>query len=751
MGFGRDIGWRSLCALWVLAGTLSGAVAGEAGPRYSAPLSRAELGTSGGGRVIVKYRAQASVLRSAQAAQAGTATPLGPRLAATMGQRLGLALRDGRVINSRTQVLHASTLGSAALAARLAADPAVEWAVEDRRQFPASVPNDPLYADKQTGGTTPEAGQWYLRPPSTGVVSAMNVEGAWDVTEGSSSLVVAVLDTGTMLNHPDLASKLLSGYDFVSDVATANDGSGRDSNPSDPGDWITAAENSSGSFKGCGEYDSSWHGTQTAGLVGAATHNGIGMAGVAPNVKVMPVRVMGKCGGYVSDIVAAMRWAAGLAVDGVATNSRPARVINLSLGGSGSCDPAYQDVVSELEAQGVVVVAAAGNEGTAVGQPANCAGVIGVAGVRHTGTKVGYSSLGPQLTVAAPAGNCVNETGACLYPILSTSNTGTRGPQSATYTDGYNYAVGTSFSSPLVAGTVALMLSVNPALTPSEVASLIKGTARQFPSTGAAADVGVCHAPGTTVQDSECYCTTSTCGAGLIDAAAAVQAAQGVLTGPVATIKLASSSMALGDSLTLDGSGSLTHSAATITGWQWSLVDGSDVLSFTSATHTASVSVKGKAVGAATVKLTVTDSLGQQAVAEQTLAVLSTAPVVSLSYTTATPEVGDVVVLDASGSLPATGLTLTGYQWTVLSGASRVRFTSGTQQAAITLEALAEGSVTVQVTVTDSLGQTASLSHTLTVQAASANPEDSSGGGALGPWWALGLLWAAWALRRRRA
>ena len=151
------------------------------------------------------------------------------------------------------------------------------------------------------------------------------------------------------------------------------------------------------------------------------------MAGVAPGVGVLPVRVLGKCGGYDSDIIAGMLWATGLPVPGVPANPYPARVINMSLGGDGACSAAYQDVVDQITAAGTVIVAAAGNSsGHAVAAPANCRGVIAVSGLRHVGTKVGFASLGPEVTIGAPGGNCVN-TGAnspCLYPILTTSGLG---------------------------------------------------------------------------------------------------------------------------------------------------------------------------------------------------------------------------------------------------------------------------------------------------------------------------------------
>src|SRR5262249_31854041 len=153
-----------------------------------------------------------------------------------------------------------------------------------------------------------------------------------------------------------------------------------------------------------------------------------------------------------------------------------------------------------------------------------------VAGLRHIGTKTGFSSLGPEVTIAAPGGNCVNtgDTDPCLYPILAASNTGTKGPVASTYTDSFHPSLGTSFSAPLVAGTVALMLSQRPTLTPAQVTSLLKTTARAFPTSGSSGSVLQCHAPTSTAQD-ECYCTTTTCGAGMLDAAAAVASVRAVV------------------------------------------------------------------------------------------------------------------------------------------------------------------------------------------------------------------------------
>jgi Subtilase family len=417
--------------------------------------------------------------------------------------------------------------------------------VPDRRVRRLTAPNDPLYADG-VGGTGPAVGQWYLRAPAGAVQSAIDAEAAWSVTVGNPGIVVAVLDTGVRFEHPDLRSvaaggNLLPGYDMISDVPTANDGNGRDADASDPGDWLTQKEVTElGPFYGCAESaeDSSWHGTKVAGIVAALTDNGLGMASVGRSVRVLPVRVIGKCGGYDSDIVAGIRWAAGLPVPGVPANPNRAQVINMSLGSEGPCSAAYRDAVAEVSAMGTVVVAAAGNSvGHAVGTPANCTGVIAVAGLRHVGNKVGFSDLGPEVAIAAPGGNCVNITpgSPCLYPILTTSDVGTTTPAGPTYTDSYDASVGTSFATPLVAGTVALMLAAQPALTPREVRIVLQSTARPFPTTGGdngdGTPVPQCQAPqydalGKPIDQLQCYCTTDTCGAGMLDAGAAVLGAR---------------------------------------------------------------------------------------------------------------------------------------------------------------------------------------------------------------------------------
>ncbi len=614
-------GLRAVAQPFALAGLVGGLGSACLLPAHAEQMpARTAATPQNVARVIVKYRTDTR----SQALSAGSTAVANEQRAQVLGQRLGLPLTDGLTLAPRMQVLQATGLTSQALATQLAADSDVEWAEPDLKMRAQAAPSDPLYLGGS--GYSPVVGQWYLQTASSSLVSAINAETAWGLNAGSAAVIVAVLDTGVRKDHPDLSGKLVEGRDFVSEdssnvFTTANDGDGWDADPSDPGDWVSTAENSSGVLKGCGVSSSSWHGTQTAGLVGASTNNAVGMASIGRNVMVQPVRVMGKCGGYQSDIIAGMRWAAGLSVSGVSVNPTPAKVLNMSLGSASTCSTAYAEAVSAVRAAGVSVVASAGNDSLATNMPANCSGAIAVAGVRHIGTKIGYSSLGSAVTISAPGGNCVNDTGECLYPILSTSNTGTTGPVSPTYTTGgADYAVGTSFSAPLVAGTIGLMLSADSTLTPDRIATLLKATARTFPTAGADSSVGKCTTPGTTGQ-SECYCTTSTCGAGMLDAGLAVKAAS-ISTAPVALFTMTSSATTVGSILTLNAAASLAPTGRSIANYRWSIVSGSSVVSLSGSTSTASTALSATALGEASVQLTVTDSAGQVDSLTQTVRVL---------------------------------------------------------------------------------------------------------------------------------
>ncbi|MEP6505768.1 MAG: S8 family serine peptidase, partial [Betaproteobacteria bacterium] len=622
----------------VTAAVAAVTAATEFAPVHKSPRNLAESATNG--RVIVKFKERASVLSASTASAARS----GPQAASVLGGRLGLALADGRILGPSTQVLTTTGMSSTALAHSIRQDADVEWVEVDRRRFVQAVPNDPLYGANLSTAVAPSgpvSGQWYLRAPDTTIKSSINIEPAWAITTGATSIVIADVDTG-ITTHPDLAAKLLTGYDFIHDAGTANDGSARDSDPTDAGDYITATENSTtnGPFFGCADdgtgaavaESSSWHGTQTGGILAASTNNGIGMAGTSQGSPLVAARALGKCGGYDSDIIAAAQWAGGIAVSGVATNAHPARVINMSLGGTGDCGLAYQNALTALRNKGVVVVAAAGNdEGLPVDAPANCQPattdsdqtpiVIAVAGLRHAGTKVGFSDIGPEVTIAAPAGNCVNTASGspCLYPILTTSNSGTTTQVSGggIYTDGLNNpSLGTSFATPLVSGTVALMLSAAPTLTNSQVVSILKSTARPFPTVSdTVPNPAVCTAPSSSTVQDECICTTSTCGAGMLDAGAAVTAAAalaGSTSHPTAVITPGDSALAVGSTVTLSGATStLGTSGAAIASYEWAISTGGTFVSLGSTTG-SSVVVTGLAAGTADVQLTVTDANGVQ-------------------------------------------------------------------------------------------------------------------------------------------
>lgn len=582
-------------------------------------------------RVIVKLKSSSTLM-----AQSGDVRMQ------RMGQRLGLSLSDGRQIGTRTHVATLRGKTSAALAAELAQQPDVEYAVVDQRRKALTVtPSDPLFASGQSS-PYPTDGQWYAHTADSTLVSAINAPGAWALTTGSSSITVAVVDTGVRYDHADLAAKLLPGYNFISDAAIAGNSVGRSSDASDLGDYLTSSEISANSsvFSGCSaQAASSWHGTVVAGIIGADTHNGTGIAGVGWKVKILPVRVLGKCGGYDSDIIAGMRWAAGLTVTGVPANPNPARVINLSLGATGTCSQAYLEAVGEITSAGALVVAAAGNESTTTGTPANCTGVVGVAALRHVGTKAGYSSLGTAVAISAPGGNCVNSTGSCSYGFVSTSNSGTTTPVTdtnggSTYTDANSAEVGTSFSAPLVSGTAALMLSAQPSLTPAQLTALLKSSARAFPTTGGTSGISQCRRTSST--QNECYCTTTTCGAGMLDAAAAVAAALGTATPPSASITVSPSSPTAGATLTLSGADSQAGSAGSIASYQWTLTSGGGIVTSLSSATGQTVTATPTGAGTFSVSLAVTDANGTSASTTSSITVAAAASDVAVSTSSGT-------------------------------------------------------------------------------------------------------------------
>jgi len=437
-------------------------------------------------RIIVKYKDAAPASKAAGLAQARVASALSSDRKARLdraGQEFGMVVSESHAISTGARVFklngrkHLDEVKKLA-AEMMARDPSIEYAEPDRIMTHMATANDPYYAQ-----------QWHY----TDSVGGLRLPTAWDLSTGTG-VVVAVIDTGSR-PHADLSGQLLQGYDFISSATIGNDGNGRDTDASDPGDRVVAGE----CYAGSPASNSSWHGTHVAGTVAARTNNSLGVAGVAYNAKIVPARVLGKCGGYTSDIADAITWTSGGTVSGVPANANKAKVLNLSLGGGGACDTTTQNAINGARSRGSVVVVAAGNDNMNVSNasPANCSGVIAVAATGKTGGRASYSNYGNLVDVAAPGGDG-------SYSVISTLNSGTNAPGSDNYA-GYQ---GTSMATPHVAGVAALMFAAKSTLTPDQVESMLKSSARAFPA------------------------TCSGCGTGIVDATAAVNAAIGGTTVP---------------------------------------------------------------------------------------------------------------------------------------------------------------------------------------------------------------------------
>ncbi|BDU15710.1 S8 family serine peptidase [Lysobacter auxotrophicus] len=433
---------------------------------------------AGSDRFIVKYRDG-----SAERANVATLQSVLSTAARTAGAGKALGVRHVRRIATGADVVRADRkldrVEAESLMRQIASDPNVEYVEVDKINRAFLTPNDTRYSE-----------QWGYSG-----TYGIKANQAWDVTNGAGS-VVAVLDTG-ITSHSDLSANVLPGYDFIIDTTVSNDGNGRDSDPSDPGDWVSANQ--------CGgthaAQPSSWHGTHVAGTIAAVTNNAKGVAGVAYGAKIVPVRVLGTCGGYDSDIADAIIWASGGTVSGVPANANPAEVINLSLGGSGACGTTTQNAINSAVSRGTTLVIAAGNDNTNVSNasPANCSNVIAVASITSTGARSSFSNYGSLIDIAAPGSN-----------ILSTLNSGSTSPGAETYAS-YN---GTSMATPHVAGVVALLqAAATTPKTPAQVESIIKANVTAFPST-----------------------PSQPIGPGILNAKAVVDAANGTTPPPTGTL-----------------------------------------------------------------------------------------------------------------------------------------------------------------------------------------------------------------------
>lgn len=457
--------------------------------------------------------------------------------------RHGLSVRSleptayGAYVLNSVQVM--SQHQAIAVAKKLKRDAEVEWAIPNVVERPASIqlPADPLF-DQQI----------WLSARTTGIKALPDFPRAWSALQGRtlSKVIVAVLDSGVPLGHPDLVGSILPGYDFVSDVENARDGSGLDADASDPGNWLSDSDISANPtyYAGCRARPSSWHGLAIAGMLAANTNNDVGGAGMLwqlPGPRLLPVRVAGACGAEVNDIVEGMLWAAGVAYQGSpALNPNPARVINLSFGGDGGCGSEltegspgwlYAQTIQALKARGVLVVASAGN-GDAAGmgmagptRPANCPGVLAVTGLHAKGFKARYSNL---LTtnvagVATFSGEDAGGTAETDH-VITTKHSGETDLASGTY--GYSGVSGTSFAAPMVTGVAAMMLAVNPNLSVDQLIFGIQGSAHPHiaMSDGTPDELPSlpnCD-PSSVETRAQCYCTTATCGAGILNAEGAL-------------------------------------------------------------------------------------------------------------------------------------------------------------------------------------------------------------------------------------
>jgi subtilisin family serine protease len=453
-------------------------------------------------RVIVKLRpAAVAPGSSAQQVLARERERPNKAVRASLSGRAGLALSWVRALADGSHVFTADELAAnpsaETIAGRLRAAPEVSRAEADRPVIPQSIPTDPYWSHL-----------WALSAPLIGSYGA-DFESAWQIQQGTSGAIVAVIDTG-ILPHPDMVgpqgiwvadtSALADeGYDFISDcriratcsASTASSLAAVEPQPQalDRGDWISNADRATSFFSQCSRVPSSWHGTHTSGTV-AALANDEGIVGGAYGAKIVPVRVLGKCGGYLSDVAEAIRWAAG--VHPTISNRAPARIINLSLGATGTCDATMQSAIDAATAAGALVVVAAGNEADDASKSMlpSCSNVIAVAATTKAGELAYYSNYSSShITLSAPGGDMRTTASA---GILSLSNTGTTTHDAAGWA--YQFAQGSSMAAPHVSAAAALMLSRNSTLSPARLKTLLTApsSVTPFPSSSRCATEGVC-------------------------------------------------------------------------------------------------------------------------------------------------------------------------------------------------------------------------------------------------------------------
>jgi serine protease len=598
-----------------------------------------------------------------------------------------MTLRVHRRMSNESHVLRmerAVTLAQAkAIAEDLMRSGEVELAEPDRVLHASTTlpPTDPGYSF-----------QWHYFAPSGANKGGANLPNAWSQTLGSASIKVAVLDTGYR-PHADLAT-VLPGYDFVTNDANGNDGnSGRDGDALDPGDNCSTATVTT----------SSWHGTHVAGTIAALMSNsgpgGLHGTGIAPETRLLPVRVLGKCGGVTSDVVDAMRWAAGIAVPNAPANANPARVLNLSLGASGACSAALASAVQDVVNQGAAVVVAAGNDASiGLSQPANCPGAIAVTAHAIDGDNANYANISREVAISAPGGgcgslttsaNCTSRLSANGLGVFSLSNTGSAGPVASPGGDSYAVGSGTSMAAPHVAGVIALMLAQNSSLTPAQIKSYLQSSARPHPA-------------GSTCTQAR---YSGLCGEGLLDA----EGALGKVDDLAPAVQLANSYQVVAPGANVQLSGTGIIAPGRTANYSWVQVASVSVgLSGTSVSgNTASASFSAPASGVYTFRLTAQDNTSKVGSATATVKVNSAPVLTPLSAQSVSaggtlnfrvgaidPD-GDVVSITYGALPPGAYVSGGNFTWAgaAPAGAYTVNFTATDADGASS-----SGSVTVSVT-----------------------------------------------------